>query len=287
MLSTPARTARFLKHLVRSTNSRHLVRKPVIWLIVFFYVCMAVFIIAVTPARIAQFTYDVAQGLRYLSYGYMLLIVAMVVISFPPFIGYGTLLNLFGFTYGMKGFIPAAVGTLAGSAIVFVILRMTFGRRLRSWTPTNAKWQALEAVIRSRGLPLIILIRMSPPVPWAWSNSLFASIESVSLLQFFIATWFVLPKVFVYVFVGYRVARLSDGKQRIRMTTQAKIFNAFIIACGFLSTILASSVVYYFMQKEIKHLQASSSKRDEVAADVLGAKEETPYSNSTVRLSIP
>ncbi|KAG1819742.1 uncharacterized protein BJ212DRAFT_1267165, partial [Suillus subaureus] len=187
---------------------------------VFFYVCLAAFTIVVTPARITQFTYDISQDLRHLPYGYILLIVAMIVISFPPFIGLGPLLHMFGFIYGMQGFIPAAVGTLAASAIVFVTLRMMFGERLHLQTSTNQKWQALEAVIRSKGMPLIILIRMSSLVPWARSNSLFASIASVSLLQFFVATLFVLPKVWVNVFVGSRLAKLSDRTQKNRMYTR-------------------------------------------------------------------
>ncbi|KAG2348371.1 Golgi apparatus membrane protein TVP38 [Suillus weaverae] len=258
------------------------------WIIILFYVCSVAFIIAVTPARIAQFTFDIAQDLRNLLYGYMLLIVAMTVISFPPFIGHGPFLNLFGFIYGMGGFIPAAVGTLAGSAIVFITLRMMFGKKLRLWTATNEKWQALEVVIRSRGMPLIILIRMSSLVPWAWSNSLFASIASVSLLQFFIATWFVLPRVFLQVFVGSRIAKLSDRKQRERMATRAKFFNGFVIIGGILSTILASSLVYYFMKKEIKRSHATSSKRDEIAAEAFEATEtEETFSGSTVRRSLP
>jgi len=59
------------------------------------------------------------------------------------------MLNLCGFTYGIQGIFPAAVGTLAGSAIAFVALRSMFSTRLRTWTSTNEKWQALEAVIVS------------------------------------------------------------------------------------------------------------------------------------------
>lgn len=58
-------------------------------------------------------------------------------------------MNLCGFTYGMQGFIPAAIATVGGSALVFVVLRSLFGNRLRKWTASNEKWAALEAVIVS------------------------------------------------------------------------------------------------------------------------------------------
>ncbi|KAG2369903.1 hypothetical protein BDR07DRAFT_1387338 [Suillus spraguei] len=221
--------------------------------------------------------YNVAQDIRHLPYGYTILIAIMIVASFPPFIAHTTLLNLFGFTYGLQGFFPAAFGSLAGSAIVFVTLRIMFSKRLRSWTSTNEKWQALETVIRSRGMPMIILIRISSFPPWAWSNTLFASIASVSLFQFFTASLFLLPKVMVYVFVGSRIARLSDGEQRNHMDTQTKIVNSLLVVGGILISVLASSLLYHYMQKEIKGLRDSPSERDELAAE---AAEEAPLLGS-------
>lgn len=58
-------------------------------------------------------------------------------------------MNLCGFTYGMHGFIPAAISTIGGSVLVFVVLRSLFSNRLRKWTATNEKWGAFEAVIVS------------------------------------------------------------------------------------------------------------------------------------------
>ncbi|KAG2124466.1 Golgi apparatus membrane protein TVP38 [Suillus cothurnatus] len=274
MLPTPAKAARILKYLVKSPTSRYLTQKPWLWVIVFFYVCLFGFIIAVTPARIAQVMYDIAQNLRDFQYGYVLLIAAMIITSFPPFIGHGPLLYLFGFTYSARGLIPAAVGTLVSSVVVFVTLRMTFGKRLRLRTSSNEKWRALEAVIRSRGMPLIILIRISSLVPWAWSNSFFASVGSVSLLQFFVATLFVLPRVWVNVVVGSRVAKLSDFKQRSRMIMRVKILNGFLIIGGILSSIIASSLIYYFIRKEIKRLRESSERGE--------TEEEEPLSYSAI-----
>ncbi|KAG2157652.1 Golgi apparatus membrane protein TVP38 [Suillus bovinus] len=275
-------TSRFLKRLIRSASFRYPVKRPLIWFTVLFYACLAAFIIAVTPARIAQFVYDVSQDLRHLPYGYMLLIVAMIVASFPPFIGHSMLLHLFGFTYGLRGVIYAAIGTLAGSVIVFVTLRMMFTRRLRWWAPTNEKWQALEAVIRSKGMPLIILVRMSSLVSWSWSNSLFASISSVSFTQFFIATLFVFPKVTINVAIGSRLARFSDMKQRTRMYARVMVLNVIIIVGGILLTALASALLYYFILKEVKRLRANPSERNKTGTKTFEAIEETPFSESTV-----
>jgi uncharacterized membrane protein YdjX (TVP38/TMEM64 family) len=69
------------------------------------------------------------------------------VISFPPMIGHTTTLVLCGFAYGVKGFYLAAGASVFAAALVFVILRLAFRRRLRELSSKNEKWQALETVI--------------------------------------------------------------------------------------------------------------------------------------------
>ncbi|KAH0840033.1 Golgi apparatus membrane protein TVP38 [Lanmaoa asiatica] len=251
--------------------------KAAICFLLLFYACLIAFIVLVTPSRIAQSMYDLAVVIRRLPYGSFILIAANVLISFPPFIGHSTLMNLCGFTYGMQGFIPAAISTIGGSALVFVVLRSLFSNRLRKWAPTNEKWAALEAVIRARGLPLIILIRISSFPPWVYSNSLFASIESVSLTQFIFATLFVLPRVMIYVFVGSRIASLSDGEQRSRMDATTMFINGSLIAGGIVISIISSSVVYYYVHREIDLLHNSRSTTDEVTETLEDAEEGIPF----------
>jgi len=64
-------------------------------------------------------------------------------------IGHTTLLNLCGFTYGMKGFLVAAPASLLASTIVFIALRYLLSGVLRSWSEKNELWKALETVIVS------------------------------------------------------------------------------------------------------------------------------------------
>ncbi|KAG6857343.1 Tlg2-vesicle protein [Tephrocybe sp. NHM501043] len=192
-----------------------------------------------------------------------------VVISFPPLIGHTTLVTLCGFAYGMPGFFIAAAASVIGASLVFAVLRFFFNKRLRQWSDHNEKWQALESVVRAKGLPLIILIRISPFPPWVYSNSLFASIEAVTLWQFATATLFVFPKLVIHVFIGSRIAALSDGDQRGHMDTQTKIVNGLLIAGGVVLAILTSWVVYNMVQKHIRRLEGIPADVDELAAEAI------------------
>ncbi|KAF9263501.1 Golgi apparatus membrane protein TVP38 [Marasmius fiardii PR-910] len=249
--------------------------KLLIWLLALFYICLGIFVIVISPSRIAQFLYDQAKKLSEMRFGWLVLGGAIILISFPPLTGHSTLSTLCGFAYGMKGFAITAVASVLGSALIFVLLRTLFSARLRSWSSKNEKWQALESVVRAKGLPLIILIRVSPFPPWVYSNSLFASIESVSLWQFVIATTFIFPKLLLQVFVGSRIAALSDGDSRSHMDIRTKVLNGVLVGVGIVVAICTSALVYTLVQRHIKTLSGLPRDVDELAAEAIEEYDES------------
>ncbi|KAJ3528280.1 hypothetical protein NM688_g8019 [Phlebia brevispora] len=241
----------------------------IIWSLAIFYAALGTFLVWVGADRIAQSMYDLAQKISHLRFGWLILAGMIVVISFPPCIGHTTIITLCGFAYGMKGFYIGAPASVVGSAAAFVALRFLFAKRLKRWSSSNEKWQALETVVRAKGLPLIFLIRASPFPPWVYSNSLFASIEAVSLWQFVVATTAVFPKVAVHTFIGSKLASLSDGETRRQMDTQTKILNSCLVVVGLLVAVLTSWVIYRSMQAHLRKLDGISPEVDELAAEAV------------------
>ncbi|KAK0242727.1 Golgi apparatus membrane protein TVP38 [Armillaria nabsnona] len=271
-----------LKTVLHRYRNLHVYGKVFIWLLMLFYLCLGAFVVVVSPSRIAQFLYDQASRLSHMRLGWLILTGAIVGVSFPPLIGHSTLLTLCGFAFGMKGFAIGAGGSLVGSALVFILLRLCFSSRLRKWSSHNEKWQALESVVRAKGLPLIILIRVSPFPPWVYSNSLFASIEAVSLWQFVIATCFIFPKILLLVVIGSRMAALSDGDSRNHMDTHTKVMNGLLIGGGIIVAIFTSWLVYTLVQNHIRQLEGMSPEVDRMAAEALEEyDEEAPLLRSS------
>ncbi|KAF8640059.1 hypothetical protein AX17_001301 [Amanita inopinata Kibby_2008] len=271
---------------LRRYRSLHVYGKVFIWLLILFYASLGAFIIVVTPSRIAQFLYDQARKLAATRFGWLALCAAIFFISFPPLVGHTTLVTLCGFAYGMKGFYIASSASVVGSAAAFIFLRFIFSQRLRQWS-TNEKWQALEEVVRIKGLPLIILIRVSPFPPWVYSNSLFASIGAVKLWQFVVATLFISPKLILHVFIGSRIATLSDGNQREHMDTHTKIINVFLIVGGMLVAVFTSWLVYTLIQGHIRHLKGLPTNVDELAVEAIqDFNEESPLLSPISRVSL-
>ncbi|OSD04339.1 Golgi apparatus membrane protein TVP38 [Trametes coccinea BRFM310] len=271
-------TVEQLKQLGWGTLQRYRKLNPYsklfLWGTIALYISLAATLVIIGPDRIGQTLYNLAQKVSHYPLGWLILFLVFFVISFPPCVGHTTLITLCGYAYGMKGFPIAAAGSLFGSAFTFIVLRLLFSRRLRKWSESNEKWQALETVIATKGLPLIVLIRASPFPPWVYSNTLFASIQSVALWQFFLATFVVFPKIAIFVFVGSRLASLSDGEQRSHMDTTTKILNISISVGGVLVAALASWIIYRAMRKEILHLDGVPPEVDELAAEAIEEAEE-------------
>ncbi|KAG8901546.1 Tlg2-vesicle protein [Tulasnella sp. 417] len=243
--------------------------KLLVWIFIAVNCVVVTLLVVVGPAKMAQTLYNWSQALRQLRFGWLLLMTIIAVTSFPPLIGWSTSISVCGFAYGLKGWYLAAAGALLGAAMSFVVLRVIFRKRIRSWSQKNRKWVALESVIRARGLPLIILIRLSPFPPWVYANLLFASIETVSFVQFMIATVFYTPKLMIAVWIGSRVAMLSDGSQREKMDTKAKIVNGLSIAIGIAIMLGTGWLIWRLTEKEIKRTPGVSAEDDELATEAL------------------
>ncbi|KAH9482932.1 Tlg2-vesicle protein [Psilocybe cubensis] len=273
-----ARLVAFVKKYASYALNRyrklHLYGKIFLWLVVFFDLCLLALIIVITPAKIAQVSHDKAILLASTRFGWLALGGLMVCVSFPPLIGHTTLITLCGFAYGMKGFYISSTASVLGSALAFVSLRFLFSNRLQAWSSKNKKWQALEAVVTAKGLPLIILIRISPFPPWVYSNSLFASIQAVKLWQFVVATLFIFPKVFLHTFIGSKLAELSDGEQRDHMDTRTKILDGVFIGVSIVIALFTGWTVYNSVQSHIRHLEGFSPEVDELAAEAIEDYDE-------------
>jgi len=230
---------------------------------------MGLALLTIGPKAIAQKMYDLAQAVRELPYGWLILVAVIAITSFPPLIGWSTTVTVCGFAYGLDGWYVASIGALFGAAMSFTVLRLMFRERIRAWARQNPRWTALENVIRARGLPLIILIRLSPFPPWVYANLLFASIETVSFFQFMIATLLYTSKLFIGVWIGSRIAMFSDGTQRDKMDTKTKIVNVLSVVLGVGLALAAGWFTWRLTEREIRTAPGGEAGEDTLATEAL------------------
>jgi hypothetical protein len=110
----------------------------------------------------------------------------------------------------------------------------------------------------------MFLIRLSP-FPFTYSNAFFASVDSVSFVNFFIVTAITLPKILIHVFIGSRFHNLSD-----EMDTTSKIIDYVTIGVGILLFFIAT---YYTYNKMNKVVEKAAAKRFLEKRDIESAFE--------------
>lgn len=113
------------------------------------------------------------------------------------------------------GLVPGTITVLL-SATVAACVSFYIGRTyLRQWalefTKGNKKWDAIDKAISKEGFKVILLLRLSPLLPFAISNYLYG-ITSVDFFSFFVGTLLgFAPGTFGFVYAGTVGKELFSG----------------------------------------------------------------------------
>ncbi|TKY84963.1 hypothetical protein EX895_006043 [Sporisorium graminicola] len=216
------------------------------------------------------------------SYGAVLLIACVVIVSFPPLIGYGTSITLFGLGWGVhaeatsehaelrgnlfQAWLLASFSCLLGGSVAFGVLRFLIVHHSKrvSWissTLNDPKYVALSTAVRRRGLSMAILIRFCP-FPFAYSNLFFASlVDAVSFKHFLTATALITPKLFLHVWLGTRMFQLMDRDQRAQLDGWAKALNVVYILVGSAVGVATGWVVWNETTKVLETIEREEQSR--------------------------
>ncbi|GAA6036891.1 hypothetical protein JCM8097_006339 [Rhodosporidiobolus ruineniae] len=206
--------------------------------------------------RIFAYFAGLADDIRDLPYGWAILVAIIIVTSLPPLIGYGTAQTLVGFAYGVTpGFYISAGACLAGGAFAFVVIR----RLIHIFAPyihRQPTFEALSKAVRVKGLPLMMMIRLCP-FPYPYSNLFFASIESVTLGEFLLATLAITPKLLLHVFIGHRTYLFADPESRKTMDSTSRWLNGAFMVGG---SLLGFGVSWYLYRLTMRYVAEAAAQ---------------------------
>ena len=214
-------------------------------------------------------------------FGAVLLIALVIIVSFPPLVGYGTSITLCGLGWGVhaeatashpelrgnlfQAWLLASTACLLGATVSFSVLRFLIVHHSKrvSWissTLNDAKYVALSTAVRRRGLSMAILIRFCP-FPFAYSNLFFASlVDAVSFRHFLVATALITPKLFLHVWLGTRMFQLMDRDQRAQLDGWAKALNVVYILVGSAVGVATGWIVWSETTKVLDAIEREQSQ---------------------------
>jgi len=211
-------------------------------------------LILIYNERIFGLLAPIAKKWRSNPAGWLILWALVFAVSFPPLIGYSTLLSLAGFVYGFpNGWPIVASATLVGSIAAFIASRSVLQGYVSRLMDRDKRFTALALTIKHDGLKLLIMIRLCP-LPYSLSNGALSTIPTVSWLQFAIATAIVSPKLLVHVFVGAQLGRLAEHGGEMDAKTKAVSYIS--IVAGVATGIGAGWIIYRQTAKRARELEA-------------------------------
>ncbi len=158
----------------------------------------------------------------------------------------------------VRGTLVVSLGSTAGATLAFLIAR-TLGRAgVARWAQKFPRWQALDSAIGIGGWKLVVLLRLSPVIPFNLQNY-FLGLTPIGLVPYVVASWIaMLPGTLLYVYIGaVAKAVLLENRQR----TWAEW--AFFIT-GFIATVLAVIYVGRLARasyQRLQHVSESDAKQ--------------------------
>lgn len=139
-----------------------------------------------------------------------------------------------GYLFGLPvGFVADSIGATIGATAAFFIGR-TIGRSyVISKLKNYPKFQAVAIAIQRSGFKIVLLLRLTPLLPFNMLNYLL-SVTPVHLGEYMLATWVgMMPITFALVYVGTTLKDLSDvthGWNEVSTTRWIFIASGFVVS---------------------------------------------------------
>jgi uncharacterized membrane protein YdjX (TVP38/TMEM64 family) len=183
---------------------------------------------------------------------------------------YGTGLGIFIATSAV--FIGASIG----ATIAFLLGRYVFRESLQEKIQRYPKFMAVEEAFQEEGLKLVLLLRLSPLIPFNLFNY-FMGVTSVKMLHYVIGHVGMLPGTLAYVYFGSALGSISEAA--------SGEFEGGDIQLGLLigGTVLAFAAVFYVSYVAKKKINKILDKQKELESPEEGNENDQNEENATLQ----
>ncbi|EMD85972.1 hypothetical protein COCHEDRAFT_1117116 [Bipolaris maydis C5] len=183
--------------------------KYIPWHILFIVIGIITVIITIKHDEVVAKLRPWSEKVRDLPAGWLIPIVILVIISFPPLFGHEIIALLCGVVYGLWiGFAIVAAGTFIGEVGTWYAFKYAFRSKALKLERTNLNYGALARLTRDGGFFIVLVIRLSA-IPAHFSTAVFSTCD-VKFWHFVVATFFSLPKQIFLVYLGVLLLQQSN-----------------------------------------------------------------------------
>eukprot|EP00013_Stygamoeba_regulata_P008272 CAMPEP_0177686930 /NCGR_PEP_ID=MMETSP0447-20121125/33839_1 /TAXON_ID=0 /ORGANISM="Stygamoeba regulata, Strain BSH-02190019" /LENGTH=705 /DNA_ID=CAMNT_0019197101 /DNA_START=34 /DNA_END=2151 /DNA_ORIENTATION=- len=213
-------------------------------------VCLAVF-----HSQIQQGLVDFLnwiQGLGALGPVLLVLIYIVACVLFIP----GSVITIgAGFVFGLLwGFVSVSIGSTLGAGAAFLLGRFLVRDWVADQVKNNAVFHSVDLAIGRQGWLIVLLIRLSPVIPFNLINYALALTRIPFLVYFFVSWIGMIPGTLLYVYVGVAAREIAGvGKFTGSVdTSSTKAFFYFGFVVAFVALVVITIVAREAINKALK-----------------------------------
>ncbi|KAI0655282.1 hypothetical protein C8Q70DRAFT_436819 [Cubamyces menziesii] len=215
--------------------------KELIRALVSFAIIGLVVLFIIYQQRIVEWLRPFANWMRRTPGGWLVPIVILIVMSFPPLFGHEIIAVLCGDVWGVGvGFAIVAAGTLLGELANFFVFKWLCMSRGKKWELKRLQYALLAEVVRQGGFKVAVIVRLSA-IPGHLTTAIFA-LCGMNVFVFLGAAILSLPKQLVTVYLGV-------AQSGATISSRTKIVKTVIIA---LTVILTMFAMHYIRARTDK-----------------------------------
>jgi len=171
---------------------------------------------------------------------------------------------VFGSAFGLGPGVALAslsvfVGASLGAIASFLLGRYLFRGWVQNLTKKYAVFEALDVAFQEKGLRISVLLRLSPIIPFN-ANNYISGVTALTLRDYSLALFAILPGTILYCFLGASAGSLTDSASSGNNATLTIV----VVVVGILFGAIAVGITSYYAKKELnKILAARENERRE------------------------
>ena len=172
---------------------------------------------------------------------------ALATVAFIP----GSVLTLAaGAIFGLaKGTLFVFIAATLGSSLAFLVSRYVARRLVERKLAGHKKFASIDQAIGKQGFKIVLLLRMTPLVPFNFLNY-GLGLTRVRFLPYVLASIGMLPGTLLYVYYGKLVGDVAAIAGGVRIDQGSAYYG--ILVLGLIATILVATLVTRIAKKALK-----------------------------------
>lgn len=206
--------------------------------------------------KIISFIVSTADDIRDSGYkGILAFTLLLSLVSFPPLIGFSSLVILIGIVYGFKGFWLVAIISSTMSTASLSLFKYYFQSVSKKIIDSHENLQLFTSVIKDSETSFVeevfvLTLMKLCPLPYSLTNGGLGCVPGISPLAFFLACLICSPKYLIQLFMGIQLRKINDDKTGSSKTLDFALILVTLASFATLSTVLYSRLKIKIQQRQ-------------------------------------